>query len=255
MLVIFMKESLQPALEEMYSQRCNLLHMDETYWPAAHEYSGNCIVSSLFHNLETELYPKSLGLKYVASGEETYYINGKRHAVSAGKYLLVNQTMPTLEVVIKEKDTLGICVNIEGELLNDVLQQLVEPDNPDAAANFRQFCLSPELLVREVTAGPEMKLFMNRLVRASYHKSYSGPPLELVFELTVLLVKENLDLVSSYFKLRTSKISTRKELFQRLLLGKAVLDDSVFSSISIKEVAETSCLSEFHFYRLFRQCF
>lgn len=34
-----------------------------------------------------------------------------------------------------------------------------------------------------------------------------------------------------------------------------MLDDSVFCDVSIAEVASYCCLSEFRFYRLFRECF
>jgi AraC family transcriptional regulator len=51
------------------------------------------------------------------------------------------------------------------------------------------------------------------------------------------------------------KISTRLELYKRLLRGKDFLDSFLAEELPLSEVARTACVSPYHFHRLFREVF
>ncbi|WP_299823394.1 AraC family transcriptional regulator [uncultured Pontibacter sp.] len=186
---------------------------------------------------------------------ETYYLERRRFSLSGGSYLLVNDSVPAMNVAIKGAATLSVCVDIDLSLVNDVLMQVLCPDELDNYTNASRFLLTPELLLRQAAAGAPLKQLLTDLIVSSASQSIERPVMELIYELTTMLVQDNLPVINSYYKLQASKLSTRKELFHRLMLGKEMLEDSLFDEISIKQVAETSCLSEFRFYRLFKQCF
>jgi len=239
-----------------YSHSCEVVHVtDKNYHALKDRKSKNRIMSSCLTTLEDEIQPLGLGVKFVAQGEENYWLQDKRFSVTNGKYLLVNETLPSFDIAIKNAVTWGVCVDIDAALVNDLLLQTIYPNDLDNYNSTAQFLLSPELFVNEAVAEKPMQELLNFIILSSSSQTLDRPGIELIYELTSLVVKNNEETIKSYYNLETAKLSTRQELFRRLLIGKEVLDDSLFSELSIKQVAETCCLSEFRFYRLFKQCF
>lgn len=252
MLKTFASETTVPV----YSSNCHVLHMDSSTPRSIVPHLGpNYLVSSYFSRFNSELYLASgLGLKFVPQGAETYWIKGKKYEVTGARYLLVNDTLPKLEAAVSTR-TQGMCINIAPELLNDLLLQVICPNDLESMQQAKRFFLSPELLVREAFAGEALQQYLRRLYKHTANQQLENPAIELIFEVASVLVRENLETIGSYYKLPATKLSTRQELFQRLLQGKEMLDDSVFTEISIGQVAESCCLSEFRFFRLFKECF
>ncbi|MFC5271457.1 helix-turn-helix domain-containing protein [Adhaeribacter terreus] len=240
-----------------YDRSCDVFHMDtQNNKSDFSDLAPNSLISSCFSAFEAEIRPMvGLGVKYVSEGKETYWLKGKKHEVTRGKYLLVNESEPRLDVNIKGAETWGMCANIEPEILNDLIWQVLHPNKLDEIKNVQQYLLSPELLVRQANASNALQQLLNRMIRLVTLHPNENPTIELIYELASLLVLENLEMISSYYKLEVTKRSTRQELFQRLLQGKEILDDSVFSEVNIGQVAGECCLSEFRFFRLFKQCF
>ncbi|NEM97428.1 helix-turn-helix domain-containing protein [Pontibacter burrus] len=239
-----------------YSNSCEIVHVtDKNYHALKGRKSKNRIMSSCLTSLEDEVKPLGLGIKFVAQGEESYWVKDKRFCVSNGKYLLVNETFPTVDIAIKKETTRAVCVDIDAALVNDLLLQTIYPNDLDNYNSTAQYLLTPELFVNEAVAEKPMQELLNFILFSSASQALDRPGIELIYELTSLVVKNNEETIKSYYNLEAAKLSTRQELFRRLLVGKEVLDDSLFSNLSIKQVAETCCLSEFRFYRLFKQCF
>src|SRR5687768_546079 len=58
-----------------------------------------------------------------------------------------------------------------------------------------------------------------------------------------------------YCKIDCVKLSTRKELYRRLTIGKEFLDNNLHRKISIEEVSRIASLSPHHFKRSFKNLF
>ena len=240
----------------IYSGNCQILHVNSDSCDVLEDVkSENCIMSTLSSNLAAELKPRGLALKFTAQGLETYHFQNRQYKIASGKYLLVNESVPTMEVVIKDAATWGMCVDLDARLVDEVLYQMLYPDDLDGYRQLKSYFLSPEIFVREATASDSMKALLHKYIAISISATTDKPALELIYDLVSQLVEDNTSLIGSYYRLKLSKLSTRKELFYRLLRGKQVLEDSVLHPISIKEVADESCLSEFRFYKLFKECF
>ncbi|WP_207431128.1 helix-turn-helix domain-containing protein [Sabulibacter ruber] len=252
-----MADSASPSTpNNLYSGSCEILHVDgQSYTSLKQARTQNRIMSSCFHSLDATLRPRGLALKYVAQGQETYWVQGKRHQITGGAYLLVNETIPSVDTVIKDANTWSVCVDIDVALVNEVLQQTVNPNDLDAYRSLSTFLLTPELFIREAAAGKKLQQLLNSYIPLAMQPSQEIPAVELLYDLTALLLQEQLSVASPYYKLQTAKSSTRKELYRRLLQGRELLEDSLFREVSVQQVAEECCLSEFRFYRLFKQCF
>src|ERR1051325_4362327 len=60
------------------------------------------------------------------------------------------------------------------------------------------------------------------------------------------------ELISS---ISSSKIETKKEIFRRVLLGKLFIDNNYNRKIEVDEIAKNAFMSEFHFFRSFKEVF
>ncbi|WP_169728057.1 helix-turn-helix domain-containing protein [Pontibacter actiniarum] len=239
-----------------YSHACEVVHVDDkNYYNFKPKVSANRIMSSFFTSLEDEVQPRGLGLKYAAVGQEHYCVQGKKYSVSRDKYLLVNNSVSSLDVAIKNTSTWSVCIDMDEALVNDMLLQLLQPNELDNYEEVSRYLLTPELFLREVAVSDSLRCFLDNIITSSASHSIERPAMELIYELIDYIVQGNVGVIKSYYKVKTAKLSTRKEVFRRLLIGKEVLDDSVFCQAGIKEVAESCCMSEFRFYRLFKQCF
>lgn len=239
-----------------YSNSCEVVHVtDKNYHALKRRTTKNRIMTSCLTSLEDEIRPQGLGLKFVSQGQENYWLQDKRYSITGGKYLLVNESLPALDITIKNATTWGTCVDIDATLVNDMLLQIIYPNDLDNYNSTSQYLLTPDLFVNEAKAEKSLQDFLGYIISSSASQTLERPAIELIYELTMMVVKGSEETIKSYYNLETVKLSTRKELFRRLLSGKEMLDNSLFDDLNIKQVAEYCCLSEFRFYRLFKQCF
>ncbi|WP_205503215.1 helix-turn-helix domain-containing protein [Rufibacter psychrotolerans] len=242
--------------QSLYSGSCEMLHVNsQNYNTLKQARSPNRIMSSCFHAFDATIRPRGLALKYVAQGQETFWVQRKRHQITKGTYLLVNETIPTVDTVIKDANTWSVCVDFDVALVNEVLQHAINPNDLDSHHHLSAFLLTPDLFVQEAVAGAPLQRLLNSYIPLAMQPAQEVPAVELLYDLAALLLREQLAVATPYYKLQTAKSSTRKELFRRLWRGKELLQDSVGRRVTMQQVAQECCLSEFRFYRLFRQCF
>ncbi|HCW08936.1 MAG TPA: hypothetical protein DGG95_16395, partial [Cytophagales bacterium] len=75
---------------------------------------------------------------------------------------------------------------------------------------------------------------------------------ELLAQLFIELFNDELKLVSAVNDLPSVKKSTRTELVKRILLSTDYIHEFYYKRLSLDELASISCLSKFHFLRLFK---
>jgi AraC family transcriptional regulator len=78
---------------------------------------------------------------------------------------------------------------------------------------------------------------------------------ECLFKLLVHLFQQDMNVRNKMQQLPVMKSSTRHELLQRLLLATDYIFSFYDQSLSLEELAQVSCLSKFHFLRLFKLVF
>jgi hypothetical protein len=102
----------------------------------------NEIRISEIKKIETEIAFKGIGIKYVASGEETYYANGKKFMVREGEYIIGNDFTKSIVQINQEKAVEGLCIDISTQIVSDVADYYdLQP------ANLKEFLLSDQFFV------------------------------------------------------------------------------------------------------------
>lgn len=103
-----------------------------------------------------------LAVKYVVSGCETYYVNGKKHKVFPGNYLLANHTC-TSEAFV-EAPAMGVCIDISTKTIQEVARFHFHQED------FIEFLMQDSILVNTYFAkNTELAYCMNALVDSYHH--------------------------------------------------------------------------------------
>lgn len=125
----------------------------------------------------------------------------------------------------------------------------------------------PDILLENQATRPEHKIeFHNRVLFRSaqmnacisfiYSEKPSGILLEeKLAELVAILLEDELQLMHSRQQLPVIKSATRSELIRRLLTACDYAHTYFDRDLSLDELAAASCLSKFHFLRLFKIAF
>jgi len=251
-----LKNSLERDQVSQHTGIAGVQHLiGNNFWYAVLPVSQSLVISSRFYTLEKNIFHKGLSLKYVFSGQEDYHFDGRNLKISEGQYLLANEYYPKGDVRINRGNNKSICLDIDTSLIKDIVQNIAQPNEIDAFSEINSFFISSDLFIQECRASTMLTKQLESLHFGMENDTFMAPPQETIYDIISLMIKENLSSIRTYYQIKAAKSSTRKELYRRLLLGRSYLDDHVFMPIEIKKVAQECCMSEYRFYRLFKQAF
>jgi AraC family transcriptional regulator len=191
------------------------------------------------------------GIKYVITGTERYVVNGKEHLVREGQYLLVNKDQE-LSVEFKNCDAVeGICIYLDETLLSGACQYLSVQEKQLIDNPFDRNVLRPEFNETVYSAGDGLSRLLKKVVTDSRPPN----PVSFYHDISVELVRAQVITSRQIHKIKAAKVSTKKELFNRLNHARTILDEDRKGGVSISELAREVALSEFHFLRSFKTVF
>lgn len=213
----------------------------------------NKLVYSDIRSIELESTNLGVSLKYVASGEEYYELEGKEFLVQAGQFLLVNHQRGVRVQVHSKEVVEGICLYVDPHCLADywintqtnTAQLLDNPFYSPSSFHCREW-------VYPIQSSP-LKSFISNLKPNRQVQPHLST--DFYYALSKGIVDQQENTQSQIRRIRADKKSTREELYRRLLLAKHFIHDSLGEKILIRDVSRAACLSEFHFMRSFKQAF
>jgi AraC-like DNA-binding protein len=190
-------------------------------------------------------------LKIVRSGSERYNVHGFFETVTPGEFLVVNDDQPYASEIDADAPVETMCVFFSrDEALDAARVQLADGallDDPNAAAAKLEF--------PAVKRGADVAL--SRVTNAI--PTMRGAPTlarqEFSAGLLTALVDRERPHWSTKDKLDALRPSTRAELYRRCLIGRAYIEASFETDITLPEIAEAVGLSRTHFLRSFTRCF
>ena len=220
----------------------------------------NVIDFSSFKELRRELPFKNFSIKYVVDGCENYTLNGYRHSVQTGHYLLANQFAEGFVEIESPQTVKGICINLAPELLMEAVASHLQPGtaHPDLALD--RFFSTPDFLenqyaAAQTSAGQLLRQIAQTLAKRPEKTPLSDPAAltqDLCFGLAGRIVADHVPIFRQLQAIKSVKSATKKDLFRRISRGQEYLDAHFSEPLDIATVARASCLSEYHFFRLFR---
>jgi AraC family transcriptional regulator len=221
------------------------------------ETETNGIYLSELKSIHSSRIFRNFSIKCVLAGHEYYKVNGEEFRVDEGM-MLISGKNPVGEVYFDSKVPVrGLCIDIKSESIAQAVFALNQSSNLDLDVSLEQFC-APNFFERTENIGNsligkeinELTSMIDSRKLGSFH-----PNEEWYLHLAEKIVLQELGMTRSMSGINTVKISTKKEILKRLLIGKAYMNENYLNSPSMAQIAREASLSEYHFFRSFRQAF
>lgn len=214
---------------------------------------GNEIRLSQVTHFDGDIPFKGIGIKYVLSGEELYFVNKKKFRVGQGQYLLGND-YTTAAVKIKQKEpVVGLCIDISPQ----VIRELAACD-PSGHADTIEFLLSDQLLVNRYLSinsslGSRLQNFYQTAKAGFYPDKFFAD--DFFYGLAEALLSDQRWVHEKLNKIDGKKSVTREAVFNALLQAKNYMDEHFHENPSLDRIVVEAGLSKYHFIRSFKAAF
>lgn len=201
---------------------------------------------------------RNVSIKYVIEGLEYYRIGKEEYPLTAGQLLLANQQSDGEVYFNSNEIALGICIDIQPDMMFDALQSMSRFHRQDPDRLFER--KTETTLVFEQVYHVNNSLLRRKILpleRVLLNDNAAIEPLneEWYMELAELIAIQECEHNRALRALESVKTSTRQEIYRRLLQGRSFMDEHFLQSPLISDVAQYCCMSEFHFFRSFKQAF
>lgn len=213
----------------------------------------NEIRISEIKKIESEIAFNGFGIKYVVSGEETYYANGKKFMVREGEYIIGNDFTKSIVQINQEKAVEGLCIDISTQIVSDVA------DYYDLqTSHLKEFLLSDQFFVnrynvKNTSIGYSLTEINKKIKNGSFSNSLQEQ--ELFYSLAESIITDQRFIFDHLNNLDFKKNITNEEVFRAILQAKNFIDDRITENLSLDEISLNIGISKYHFIRVFKQAF
>lgn len=213
------------------------------------DHTANRLDISNISKFDNVLELKQLAIKYVFKGKETYIVNGKKHTVNAGEYLVANSTCKTNAYV--NTTTTGVCVDLSSAVINEITNELFDQND------FKNFLLNDALFVNTYNSKNSCISTKLHHIAQSYKKDNSNQHINdrLFYELAECLILEQSKVFQQISRLKFKSQIVNHDNYKKLKQSQQFIDDCFLNNIELKELAQAAGMSKYRFVRLFKQTF
>jgi AraC family transcriptional regulator len=213
----------------------------------------NEIRFSKIKKIEIEVPFAGLGVKYVASGSEVYYANGKKYTVKEGEYIIGNDFTHSIVHIDNSVPVQGLCIDISPQIISEVAQY-----HDVNGSDLKEFLLSDQFFVNrydvkntslgytlnDINAKIKTGIFRNELQQN-----------ELFYSLAESIITDQRFVFDHLNNLDFKKNVTNEEVFRSILQAKKFIDERITENLSLDEISVIIGISKYHFIRVFKQTF
>ena len=201
---------------------------------------------------------RSFSLKYVVDNCIYYKVGNKEHKVASGN-LLVACKQPHVKAYFESREFVkSICIDIRPETVAEAFTVMAAGKDLDFDNYLARYFRFPEFFeaVCPVNSATAFRYQLNDLV-AAINRGEADEKVnkEWFHDLLEKIVYHEYGNYLALNGIQSLKLETKKELLSRLIKAKQFMDEDFLSIEEVSEVAAHSNLSEFHFFRSFRQAF
>ncbi len=213
----------------------------------------NEIRISEIKKIESEIAFKGLGIKYVASGEETYYANGKKFMVREGEYIIGNDFTQSIVQINQENSVEGLCIDISPEVISEV----AEYHDLNGTA-LKEFLLSDQFFVnryniKNTTLGYSLFEINQRIKSGNFGSNFQEN--ELFYSLAESIITDQRFVFDHLNKLDFKRLVTNEEVFRAVFNARLFIDEHIEENFPLDRLSSQSGISKYHFIRLFKSTF
>lgn len=218
----------------------------------------NLLVFSTLKEFYHSVKSNNFAIRYSVDGLERYELNGHIHDVHKGTYLLSNGYTEGWVEVESVKKVKSICLGITDELISEVVAAIIEPNTPYSDSDLGGFFNSSQFLENIYpTQNTQLGHWLLNLNTAIHQGNFKPNDVDFEFFYAICenLVADHIPIFKQLQAIPSIKSATKKELFKRISKGKDFIDSAFLTPLTIDMVAREACMSEYHFFRLFKAVF
>ena len=213
----------------------------------------NAIRFSNILKIKAEVPFGGLGVKYVASGEEVYYANGKKYTVKEGEYIIGNDFTHSVVHIDKSVPVQGLCIDISPQIISEVA--LYHDVN---GSDLREFLLSDQFFVnrynvKNTSLGYTLNDINTRIKAGAFRNDLHQN--ELFYSLAESIITDQRFVFDHLSKMSFKKEVTNEEVFRAMLNAKSHMDAHIMDNLSLEELSKQIGISKYHFLRVFKNTF
>ena len=197
------------------------------------------------------------GIKYVEAEKEIYVVRNKRFVVKEKQFLVINKGQEFYIDLREKKLVKGFCINLDEALLQKVFYEMKSAEEKllnyplndgQGHIEFHEDVFSSHDIFSNFLTGAIRQLRSNGT-------EYPCDIYSFYNEAAYHLLRSQKFVAGQIEKIKASKPSTKKEIFNRVNTAKNIIDNDITQKLEIDFLARESSLSEFHFYRSFKEAF
>lgn len=217
----------------------------------------SCLVNySAFREFSTDILFRSFSVKYVVEGCESYKIDGNRFNIKKEEYLLGNNFSGGSLQIASHNPVMGICIDIAPRILSEVVAGFTYPSivnyEPDLENFFTSECFPENKYSAQFgRLGANLSSVKQHILKAD-EATFDT---DFFYQIAESIVTDQLHHCKQLRNIKTVKLKTKKELFRKVQFACQYIDNHYTQIRSISEVAAICNMSEYHFFRLFRQVY
>jgi AraC-like DNA-binding protein len=200
---------------------------------------------------------RSFSLKYVVDRCIYYKAGNKEHAVNGGNFLLACKQPFVNAYFDSKKSVKSICIDICQETVAEAFTVLTAQNDHDFDNYLAGYFKTPDFFeaVCPVNAAPFGNKLNDLVTAIANGQAYQHIDREWFLDLAEKIIFHEYGNYLALNGIRSVKLETRKEILRRLKIAKQYMDDEFPDIDDISQVAVFCNMSEFHFFRSYKQAF
>ena len=201
---------------------------------------------------------RSFSIKYVVEGAISYRCGNKEYNVQKDQFLLTSKQPYVKAYFDSRQPVKSICIDICPSSIDAAFAVLNAKEDHNLENYMAGYFEHPHFFEKIYNTGnSQLSLQLKHLVSAlkngsCYEEFINEEWFLMLTEHIVIQEKQNCDALKNILSRKTS---TRKEIYERLLVGKEFINSNYLQNPEIAVVARHCNLSVYHFFRSFKQAF
>jgi AraC family transcriptional regulator len=218
----------------------------------------NTVFYSDIHECFTNNAFRSFSLKYVIDNCIHYETNNQLFVVDQGNFMIASKQPDVNAYFPSNKHVRSICIDIVPSMISEAFTILSAKGDYNLDNYMCGYFEHPNFYesVNPLKSAPALTSKIYRLL-GSITRGTTGTLLnrEWFLDLAEKLILHQHGDYLSLSGIYSVKIQTKKQILRRLSIGKQYMDECFLTIEQIAEVANKCCLSEFLFFRTFKQAY
>lgn len=201
---------------------------------------------------------RSFSIKCVLRNSVFYQAGAAVHEVKSGSYLVSLKEPDVISYVRPDQLIKSICVDVSQDTLNEVYTILTDRGDQNLDNYLSRYFRQPEFVrnifdIHSSAVGTQLLSLANKVENEDRNNIFISR--EWLYELVEKIVCSEFQCFEKLKTLNYSKLTTKKEVCQRVSRGKYLIDTNVLSINSIEYLAQYCNMSKYHFFRSFKAVF